>query len=149
MTQRRVCHKCGDEILSNFFDDALKGIGKRGSTFADADAVTHDMDGDRFLFQEFKRDGEEIGKGQDLLLRGLSRRDFITVWAVKRMNDGSLKWRDYALQRTEFISVAEYQRRFAGWWACNWPGVLDDAMVEVEVLERATAEAVTAADISW
>jgi hypothetical protein len=139
------------DSISNYFDDVLRGIGKRGSSFADVDAITHDKDGNRFLFQEFKEESEApISIGQSLILQGLTRKDYVTVWAVRRMRDGSLKWRDYALSRTEVISVAEYRRRFAGWWANRWPEVLDEC--EDAPSREAGAQSgagITATDIHW
>jgi hypothetical protein len=118
VTIRNACKRCGDEILSNYFDDALRGLGKRGSSFADVDAITHDGDTNRFLFQEFKREGEVMSKGQKILLRGLARVNYLTVWCVRKRNDGRVDWYDVAAGgdiRT--MSVQEYQGRFAAWWA--------------------------------
>lgn len=144
MTQRRTCQKCGDFIVSNYFDALMAGIGKRGSTFSDVDAITHDKDGDRYLFQEFKRAGEPMSKGQKRLLAGLKRRDFATVWCVRMRDDGQLDWFDVGVSKAiEVISEGEYRRRVAAWWGVTLP---EDAP---PIVTEQAAEAITAADIGW
>lgn len=84
------------QAISNFFDRVLKGIGHRGSSFTDVDALTHDEATDRFLFQEFKNADEQLNRGQARLLKGLARREFCTVWCVRRLDDRHVEWCDVA-----------------------------------------------------
>jgi len=102
--------------LSNYFDRLLNGIGHRGSSFTDVDALTHDERTDRFLFQEFKQSTESIPKGQAKLLNALARKDYITVWCVRIREDGDLDWYDVRLRRKETITTNEYCERFHRWW---------------------------------
>lgn len=104
------------DAISNYFDALLHGIGHRGSSFTDVDAVTHDEATDRFLFQEFKRDGEPLSTGQKRFLKALARKDFFTVWCVRRRSDGLLDWCDVALRSAEVITTDEYRDRFRRWW---------------------------------
>ena len=149
MTQRRICQRCGDAIVSNYFDALMAGIGKRGSTFSDVDAITHDSDGDRYLFQEFKREGEQMSLGQKRLLAGLKRREFATVWCVRMRGDGRVDWFDVGVSRhVETITEGEYRRRVAAWWGVPLPE--DDAMPEGRELgDTRPLTAITAADIRW
>jgi hypothetical protein len=104
--------------MSNYFDALLRGLGRRGSSFTDVDALTHDDDTDRFLFQEFKSEQEpQLNVGQLKTLKALARRrDFITVWCVRRQPFQRLKWYDVGSQRIGIITIAEYQRLFRAWW---------------------------------
>lgn len=113
MTQLRHC-KCG---LSNYFDTILQGIGHRGSSFSDADAISHDGKTHRFLVQEFKREGEGIDAGQHWMLQDLVRLpQHFTVWHVVKRDDGLIGWAEYG-SALQVITVKEYQERFAAWWA--------------------------------
>lgn len=154
MTQYRV----NPNAKSNWFDTALRDIGHRGSSFCDIDACTHDEVTDRFLFQEFKRADEPMSLGQNRLLKGLARRDFLTVWCVRRRLDGGVDWYDVARGGpVEAISVEEYRARFARWWAnqpvCvaaptrRQPSALPDPPPEPP--PEPALVAITAADISW
>lgn len=140
MTQRRN----DPDRLSNYFDHLLRGIGHRGSSFTDVDALTHDERTDRFLFQEFKRSGEQLGRGQRRLLIGLARRDYITVWCVRLREDGDLDWCNVASRLAETISVHEYQARYRRWWNNNGGAspVADDR-------GNGRSGLLTADDISW
>lgn len=130
--------------ISNYFDKLLSGLGKRGSSFTDVDALTHDMDTDRFLFQEFKGPDGVIPKGQNIVLRALARKDYVTVWAVRLRADGLLDWRDIGSQETRRgIDSSEYQARFRAWWA-NTPYVAPE-----ELRPTGIDDGVTAADIRW
>lgn len=143
MTIRRACKKCGDEIVSNYFDDVLAGLGKRGSSFSDVDAITHDGDTNRFLFQEFKREGESMPRGQKMLLRGLARLDYLTVWVVRRRSDGLVDWYDVAKGGSiRVITLDEYRARFSAWW-------LAEDYPDYAPMPAARPEAITAADIAW
>lgn len=111
MTQLR---KFRDSI-SNYFDELEKGIGKRGSSFMDIDAVSHNADTGCFLFREFKEDGEPLGKGQRWTLRALSGLPRCTVWLVRRLNGGMLGFA-VSGKPEEVISEEEYRRRLRLWW---------------------------------
>jgi hypothetical protein len=158
VTQRRVCHKCGDSIVSNYFDDLVRGLGKRGSTFADIDAVSHDgsrldddRESDRFLLQEFKQEGESMPKGQKILLRALARVDLLTVWVVRRRSDGLIDWYDVARSHAiEPITETEYQRRYACWWAReDFMAQAAQPTVLAEMPPPQRGESISASDISW
>lgn len=103
--------------LSNYFNALIDGIGHRGSSFTDVDACTHDEATDRFLFQEFKGPDERLNRGQSRLLKGLSRKDYVTVWCVRKRADGQLDWCDVATRTRHTISTAEYKARFRRWWS--------------------------------
>jgi hypothetical protein len=125
--------------ISNYFDDVLRGVGHRGSSFTDLDACTHDEATGRFLFQEFKNEGEALNKGQKRLLLGLARLDYLTVWCVRRLPGDRVQWYDVAKStEVETISIAEYRERFRLWWE-NAP---------YEPVPVTYAE-LTADDISW
>lgn len=113
MTQLRKC-KCG---ISNHFDTILTGIGHRGSSFTDVDAVTHDARTHRFLFQEFKQEGEPVDPAQYRALKDLvAIPKHFTVWIVIKRHDGQIGWSAFG-HPERVISVVEYQARFAAWWA--------------------------------
>lgn len=112
MTQRRN----DPDRLSNYFDGLLRGIGHRGSSFTDVDALTHDERTDRYLFQEFKREDEPLNRAQWRAFTGLARKDYITVWCVRKRKDGRLDWCDVAMRSKETISIEDYRRRFKCWW---------------------------------
>lgn len=116
MTQLRHC-KCDN---SNYFDRVLSGIGHRGSSFSDIDAITHDGKTQRFLLQEFKREGEPRDQAQHWMLRDLALTlrklpDHFTVWTVERRDDGRFGWAVYG-QPSRVITRDEYRGRFAAWW---------------------------------
>jgi hypothetical protein len=153
-------HRNDPTRRSNWFDRALDGIGHRGSSFCDVDALTHDDMTDRFLFQEFKNAGETMQAGQSKLLKGLARQDWVTVWSVRRRHDSGVDWYDVARGGPiEAITVEEYRARFARWWA-NQPVVVDaptrrvlptppELPPEPPSVPREPAVALTAADIPW
>lgn len=129
--------------ISNYFNNLLSGLGKRGSSFADVDAVTHDADTDRFLFQEFKNSGEELNRGQKMLLAGLARKDYVTVWCVRRLGDGRLEWCDVASRQHGVISERSYQAMFQAWWAGR-PVIPDFEPEALPVLTTVTSD-----EIRW
>lgn len=108
------------DAISNYFDSLLAGIGHRGSSFTDADAITHDGATKRWLVQEFKQDGERLDKAQHWMLSDLATlpRHF-TVWVVVRRNDGRIGWAQFpdVKQTYRVMSTSEYQGRFAAWWS--------------------------------
>ena len=115
MTQLR---KFRDSV-SNYFDEIERGIGKRGSSFTDVDALSHDGDTGRFLFREFKVEGEPLDKSQEWTLTDLSWLDKCTVWLVRKRADGMIGWAEINAEGAtpeEPITVREYQRRVKQWW---------------------------------
>lgn len=123
--------------ISNYFDRVLKGVGKRGSSFTDVDAVTHDADTDRFLFQEFKGPHGVLSRGQTLLLKALARKECVTVWCVRLREDGRLDWCDVASRRLNVIDTGEYRQRFLRWWN------------QEPIVTTGSVEGISADDISW
>jgi hypothetical protein len=116
MTQLRHC-KCDN---SNYFDRVYEGLGHRGSSFSDIDGVTHDAKTQRFLFQEFKQEGEPINPAQHWMLRDLATAfrkvpDHFTIWLVVRRHDGCFDWAVYG-DELRTISLEELQQRFVAWW---------------------------------
>lgn len=113
MTQLR---KFRDSI-SNYFDEIERGVGHRGSTFTDVDAVSHDAPTRRFLFREFKEDGEPLDKAQLWTLRELAELPRCTVWFVRRRDDGLIGWAAFGSGKTECaITVEQYRDRLQRWW---------------------------------
>ena len=131
--------------ISNYFDDVLKGIGKRGSSFSDIDAVSHDRETRRFLIQEFKAEGEPVTLGQHWMLKDLAQiPQHFTVWHVVRRADGLIGFAIYG-EPLLVISVEEYQRRFRCWWyGADAPGA--DAPLEEA---PHTSRPLTANDLRW
>lgn len=115
MTQLRHC-KCA---LANALDKILRGVGLRGSSFSDLDAIAHDESTHRFLVIEYKRPTEKLSEGQRILLMDLALESRFTVWFVVFMNDGSFGWIDMAWYRQDAIQVItaeELAERTAAWW---------------------------------
>ena len=116
MTQLR---KFRDNV-SNYFDEIERGIGKRGSSFMDVDAVSHDGDTGRFLFREFKIEGEPLHEAQEWVLRELARLPRCTVWLVRKRADGMIGWAsigaDWKVPPEEPLTVRQYQHRLEWWW---------------------------------
>lgn len=146
MTQRK---NADPDSLSNYFDRVLEGIGHRGSSFTDVDALTHDERTDRYLFQEFKQAEEALNRGQARLLKGLARRDFITVWCVRRRTDGFLDWCDVATRTAATIGLGEYQRLYRCWWNCQAIKANGTAVTPLVQGDDETLEPITADDIHW
>jgi hypothetical protein len=103
--------------ISNYFDDLSRGIGKRGSSFTDIDAISHDKDTGRFLFQEFKNPREHLHPAQRLVLRELAYLPRCTVWFVRRLGENQIGWAQFGSGcRERVISEAEYQELLRRWW---------------------------------
>ena len=114
MTVRLNRHR---ESISNYFDEILEGIGKRGSSFMDVDAVSHDKDTHRFIFQEFKEPGEALHPAQAMVLRDLAGLPRCEVWFVRRADGGRIGWARFgSLDHEELLTVEEYRERFRRWW---------------------------------
>jgi hypothetical protein len=141
MTQLR---KYRDSI-SNYFDDLTQDIGKRGSSFMDIDAVSHDKDTGRFLFQEFKQEGEALHPATKMVLRDLAGLPRCTVWFVRRIDAGRIGWAEFGSGRRteEVITTHEYRERFRRWWSGG--GRNGGA---VKTARRSTGQ-LTAAEIHW
>jgi hypothetical protein len=145
MTQRRN----DPDRLSNYFDRLLQGIGHRGSSFSDVDAITHDEFGDRFLFQEFKRADEPLNRGQRRLLMGLARQSYCTVWCVRLMADGNLEWCDVETRTRAILTPTAYCEKFRHWWAGAKP---IPSKVEVRPVQPPTVgepEVMHESEIDW
>ena len=106
------------DSLSNWFDQVEHGVGKRGSTFTNIDAVSHDKETHRFLFREFKQDGESLALAQRWVLSELAHLPGCTVWFVRRCDDGRIGFAQFGTGKyEEIISVEEYRCRLARWWS--------------------------------
>lgn len=120
MTQLRkvCCPQCGYNLepISNYFDALLDGIGHRGSSFTDIDGTAHDEATDRWLFMEFKGPGEALSKGQRRHLSKLARKNYLTVWCLRKRGDGTIDWCDVATRRAEVITPEELKERYRRWW---------------------------------
>jgi len=113
MTQLRK-HR---DAISNYFDHLTAGLGKRASSFMDIDAVSHDADTGRFLFQEFKQPDEPLHPAARMVLRDLAGLPRCTVWFVRRIDGHRIGWAAFGSGKTEeTITEAEYCRRFLCWW---------------------------------
>lgn len=112
--------------ISNYFDRLLHGIGHRGSSFMDIDRidccpirVTHDGQTHRFLYQEFKHEGEASNAGQRRTLEALAIVPENTVWVVIKRRDGRLDWGQLTAGRqTQLYTISEvdYRSRYRRWW---------------------------------
>lgn len=106
------------DAISNYFDGLLEGIGHRGSSFTDLDAVTHDMRTGRILVQEMKQWGEKLNTGQRRTLQHLCSLPKFTVWVVVKRDDHRIGFADYRrLPEFSVITEDEYRERFGAWWA--------------------------------
>lgn len=118
------------DAISNYFDLLLSGLGARGSSFTNLDAVTHDGVSGRCLIQEFKQEGEPLSIRKRLTLAWLATRPLFTVWVVVKRNDGRIGIADARqLDAGEIITVAEYQSRFASWWGGTMPPYVPPAVL--------------------
>lgn len=105
------------DAISNYFDALTEGLGKRGSSFMDIDAVAHDKDSGRFLFIEFKQPDEPLHPAQLLVLRDLARLPRCTVWFLRRLAREVIGWTQYGADRQEeLLSEREFQDRYRAWW---------------------------------
>jgi hypothetical protein len=104
--------------ISNYFDDLIRGIGKRGSTFTDIDAVTHDLDTKRFLFQEFKHEGEALCTAQRWVLNDLADLPRCTVWVARVLDTTPLTSIELEIvgHGTRIVTEHGYRCLFAHWW---------------------------------
>ena len=131
------------DSISNWFDEIERGVGKRGSTFTDVDAITHDKDTKRFLFREFKRKGERLDKAQRWVLSDLAGLPGCTVWFVRKEDDDHVGWARFGSGlKEQVITVPEYRIKLAHWWANK----SDSSAVIVPLVPQ---RALTANDISW
>ena len=83
----------------------------------DMDAVSHDKDTRRFLFQEFKEPGEPLHPAQRMVLRDLAGLPRCTAWFVRRLPENRIGWAQFGSGRfEESITVQQYQEYFRCWW---------------------------------
>jgi hypothetical protein len=142
--------------ISNYFEPLMRGCGPRErATFTDVDACTHDRDTDRFLFQEFKQPHEALSVGGvKPCLLALARRDYVTVWCVRKLGDGlrgngRLEWCDVASKQRGYITTDHYRELVRRWWY-QLPIVLRDILVRDEPRrDEPPPPMLTAADIPW
>jgi hypothetical protein len=102
--------------ISNYFDALIRGLGKRGSTFTDCDAITHDLDTKRFLFQEFKREGEPLCMAQRWVLNDLADLPGCTVWIARVLGPNAIELEIVGNGGARVVSEAGYRRHYAHWW---------------------------------
>jgi hypothetical protein len=150
MTQLRHC-KCG---ISNYFDTVLKGLGHRGSSFMDIDAVSHDGKTHRFLLQEFKQQGEAMTPAQHWMLRDVScLPKWFTVWIIVKRSDGLIGFGQYArsLELPPIVPIAleEYQERFAAWWDSKAMPPPKPQPVQIQPVHPVPTEMVSVDEIKW
>lgn len=118
--------------ISNYFDKILHGIGHRGSSFSDIDAVSHDGKTGRMLLQEFKGEHEALDPAQHWMLQDFARSrrcpqcrvvipSHFTVWRAIRRDDGCIGLAVYGasgeMGPIDILTVDEYRARFAAWWS--------------------------------
>lgn len=114
--------------ISNWADRVLKGVGHRGSSFCDVDAIAYKPkmivadDGvtHRFIVQELKHEGEPSSAGQIRLLENLAQVPEFTVWGITKRIDGSVGWKDFKTGGTMIISEQEWRARYQRWWDLNF-----------------------------
>lgn len=154
------CPKCGHDLdpISNHFHHVEDGIGKRGSSFANIDAATHDRDGKgRFLFREFKAEGEALSDGQRSLMQSLGRLPGCMSALNVLLKNKSIAWEIFG--SGEGYPVAVDQRthcRLYGFWWANQPDQMNRLLHQHGHLERfvlpvapAAPINLTAEDIRW
>lgn len=136
--------------ISNYFDKILEGIGHRGSSFMDVDAVSHDLRTKRFLVQEFKRKGERLNIGQRRTLGAFAEIPaHFTVWVVVKRDDGLLDWIDWGVRRGRVITIEEYRGRFKAWWDNVPIAPVHAAIVLPPVIQARVERELLDTDITW
>jgi hypothetical protein len=117
------------DAISNWFNAIEEGVGKRGSTFTDIDAVSHDLDTSRFLFREFKHKDEALHKAQKWVLRDLANLPRCTVWFVRKIDSDHVGWARFGSGQPDekTITVTEYRALLAAWWRNEPEPVVDVA----------------------
>jgi hypothetical protein len=144
--------------ITNYFEPLMRGCGPRErATFTDVDACTHDRDTDRFLFQEFKQPWEVLNRGGvSPCLAALARKDYVTVWCVRKLGDGlqgngRVEWCDVASRQHGVITTDEYREFVRRWWYQR-PIILRD-ILDARRHRRddddPPSPPLTAADIPW
>jgi len=120
-------YRADPSAISNHFDDLFSGLGHRGSSFTDVDGLVHDGRTGRFLFMEFKHEGEPVSQAQIYALNALAKNHKnISAWFIRQMNNGTYKIADAAqatrangawvLLSAETIDGAVLKERFRAWW---------------------------------
>jgi hypothetical protein len=103
--------------INNYFNELESGLGHRGSSFSDIDGVSHDGPTNRFLFREFKQDGEPLSAGQRRLLEGLALLPGCRCWYVMVRDRNTLVWSDMRSGEIDIISPQEYRYLVSDWWS--------------------------------
>jgi hypothetical protein len=115
MTLLRVACKCG---ITNDLDEIERGIGRRGSSFMDFDAVSHDRDTHRFLVRELKRPNEALDPAARETLMDVALEPRWTVWYLQLWSDGRIAWADMRWPDSiDVLTVDEYRALLTLWWA--------------------------------
>jgi hypothetical protein len=127
MTQRL---RVTDGGRSNRMDRRMAGVGPRGGSFMDVDAISHDRSTGRFLVQEFKGPDEGISRPQRETLRALAALGtWFTVWIVVERAAGGLRlitlWAD-GTETCEDVTDVGYQAAVSAWWTCGRTGSGED-----------------------
>jgi hypothetical protein len=111
--------------IGNWFERLYDGIGFRGSSFSDVDkidldAITHDQGPPchRYLIQEYKHEGEQVGNGQAILLRALAREERVTVFQCELVRDlEHIWWTDLLYPESRaLITCEQLRQRYEDWW---------------------------------
>lgn len=114
MTQLRTACKCG---ISNELDEIERGVGHRGSSFGDIDAISHDVKTHRFLVRELKRPNEKFDPAMRMLLEDLALEQRFTVWYLQLWSDGRIAWIDMLWPAScDVLTRDEYRARLQEWW---------------------------------
>lgn len=115
-----IRHNESDDAHSNYFARLEEGIGHRGSSFTDIDAVSHDGRTARFLFREFKGAREILSDGQKRVLMGLAELPRVTCWLVRRQPDNRLLVVEFhrggIVTLPAEVSEDEYRALYRAWW---------------------------------
>jgi hypothetical protein len=115
MTLLRVACKCG---ISNELHAIEDGVGLRGSSFMDFDAVSHDGSTHRFLVRELKRPNEPLDQHVRIALMDVALERRWTVWYLQLWSDGRIAWADMRWPDSiDVLTVDEYRALLASWWA--------------------------------
>ena len=116
--------RCDPNNPSNRFNRVLDGVGHRGSSFQDLDCVIHNMKGNRFLFIEWKHQGElkdgRLNLGQQRTMEGLAKLPKCAAMLVVMRDDGLFDLSFAPMWENVRREVTEEQLRggINDWW--NW-----------------------------
>lgn len=114
MTQLRARCKCW---VSNVLDEIERGIGLRGSSFMDLDAVSHDAATHRFLVRELKRPNEGLDPAARITLCDIAMELRWTVWYLNLWTSDEIMWADMRyMDAIQVLTPDEYRERLKAWW---------------------------------